>query len=85
METLSGMGLLSSPERVVARVLNEMSRQRLSCSRLADRAGYPPDYLAMRLGLLVPGGGCRGKVPLVTEEIGRLAGALRVPAEQLAG
>lgn len=66
----------SRAQRVLAAVLAEQSRQRMSDLELSRRWGVSRDWLQRRFS---------GKAGLTISELGHLARALDVPIEQLAG
>ncbi|HEY1622138.1 MAG TPA: hypothetical protein VGG25_31260 [Streptosporangiaceae bacterium] len=78
------MELLSKSERVVARILAEMDRQRVTLTKMAGRMGpgWSYDLLAIRLGHMLPGGR-GGRYPLTSMEITVMARALKVPVRHL--
>ena len=76
------MALLTEQERVVLRVMAEMTRRNLSYVNLAERIGWSPAFMAMRLGFAMPGTK-GGRVPLSRGELTDIAGGLRVPVAQL--
>jgi hypothetical protein len=79
------MELLSKYERVVARILAEMGRQKLSYTSLAKRMGpgWSAELVALRLGLALPGQ-IGGRVPLSRSEVLTFTKALRIPPAYLA-
>jgi hypothetical protein len=76
---------------VVRRILEEMARQHIGVPTLCARlgSGWTMEYLAMRLGELLPITATRprfgGRVPLTATEILEMADALRVPVAELLG
>jgi hypothetical protein len=74
-------------ESTLARILQEMDRQRLSNARLAGKLGWSERYLSLRLGWLLPVTPVKprfgGRFPLTAPEVEHIAGALQVDARQL--
>jgi hypothetical protein len=83
----------SGNKRAVGQILDEMAKQRISYVQLAARLrrvspswGWTQEYLALRLGELVPvyeGLQIGGRTPLMAVEIEQMAQALCVPVAEL--
>lgn len=82
----------SRDKRVVARVLDEMQKQCIGYVQLGARlrytspaCGWSQEYVALRLGELLPGPPFGGRIPLTGSEIEQMARALSVPVAELLG
>lgn len=69
--------LLTKQERIALRVMDEIRRRHLTNARVGQRIGWTEAYVAMRLGLAMPGR-VGGRVALTSSELELFAKALRV-------